>query len=210
MRKIDKQKPLPCFDDFKRNNPGADWNHNFSKPNLPSYECYKESRETILMEEQLFLCGYAELLIEDEKSSHIDHYIKRSLDNTKTFDWNNLIVSCNDDDFGARYKDMKSKISLEAYLDIFNPVVDIVQDYFEYLANGEVISKSKGISQPLIERANKTIEVFNLNEKSLKSHRRDLIRMIESYKSTELSILDIEKALENTGFQSVKEQYLVA
>lgn len=209
MRKIEKQQPLECFEDFKKENPGVDWNHDFSNPRLPSFRCYEEIRFQILLEEQQILCGYTELFINNEKNTHIDHYIKRSFDNTKTFDWNNLIVSCNDDDFGARYKDMKSKITLAEYSDIFNPVIDNVQDYFEYLTNGEVISKSKGINQSLIDKANRTIEVFNLNENTLKSHRRDLIRMIESYKNTELSILDIKEALANTGFKSLKEQYLL-
>jgi len=205
MRKINKQEPIASFVDFKANNIGANWNdfHRNAK------EVFFESRQQILIEEQNCYCGYTEKLINEEYHCHLDHYIKKSLDSTKTFEWNNLIASCNDDDYGARYKDNNYCSSLTEYPFFFNPVNEEVQEYFEYLSNGEIVHK-KEISDVLKNKVYQTITVFNLNTPALKKQRADLIKLITDTKHGGLSNDEIKEAFSSRSFPSVLEQEINA
>ena len=122
-----------------------------------------------------------------------------------TFDWNNLIVATKDSNFGANYKDNKSGIQKNNYGNIFNPVIDNVENYFDYTTWGEVTPKT-AISEVENQKAIKTIEVFNLNHNSLKDRRKNLISMIGSY--GEIAKIDILAALDKSGFKSVINQTL--
>lgn len=131
MRKIDKLHPIQSFIDFvKRENPTT-WDE-FDNV------VRRETKEFMLLEEQFLLCGYTELYI-DDNYCHMDHYIKRSLDNSQCYVWNNLIVAVNDDDFGAKFKDGANGIkNLSDYNYIFNPVNDRIQDFFRYTTDGKI------------------------------------------------------------------------
>lgn len=201
MRRINKQEPLEAFERFKKDNPGANWS-DFHKIAPMTYQ---ESRFQILTEEQYCLCGYTEIMLDDDTDCHLDHFIKKSLDATKTFDWNNLIAASNDDDFGARHKDMKYSIQLQEYSLIYYPVVDNPEHYFNYLQNGEIEPKDN-LDSPDKEKVNKTVEVFNLNAPQLSKRRRDLIKQIRDTKNGGLSSELMFSAFSNRGFQSVKDQ----
>ena len=137
MRKISKQKPLSDFATFVSKNNPTEWGQ------LPS-KISADSRLCILCNEQDCLCGYSEMVLEEDSAfSHIDHYYKRNLFPQKTFDWNNLIVSTIDEDFGGKYKDNTYKIKTEEYQQIFNPVVDDMSQFIEYSGNGEIVPLKK-------------------------------------------------------------------
>lgn len=201
MRKVNKQEPLKEFEDFKANNKGANWS-DFHKE---SPEVYQNTRFQILAEEQVFLCGYTEVLIDDDKDCHIDHYVKRNIDASKTFEWNNLIAACNDEDYGAKYKDNGYSIKKAEYLEIYNPVIDNPAEYINYLQNGEIEPK-EDLKELDRKKVVKTVEVFNLNAKSLANRRATLIKMIRETKEGGLSQNDLKISFNTTGFESVKEQ----
>lgn len=197
MRKIDKYPPIQTFVDFVRNNTPITWKDCESSVK-------RATTEFILLEEQFLLCGYTEIYI-DSTDCHIDHYIKRDLDNRLCFDWNNLIVAVNDDDYGAKHKDGKSGIkNLIEYSLIFNPVIDRTQDFFRYTTDGK-IHPAENLNQVNFNKAEKTILIFNLNHNSLKSRRQGVISMIQLLKDGGRTNEDLFVDLESIGFKSMFE-----
>ena len=200
MRKINKLTPIQIFSDFVNKQKPKNWDdfHKYGQ------KIYEDTREQILITEQDCLCGYTELPINDVRNTHIDHYKKKSIFPLLTFDWNNFIVATMNNEFGANYKDSNYKIKKEEYAEILNPVIDEIQQYFEYMTWGEVKPKHT-LSEEDFLKADKTIIVFNLNHNSLKRRRRNLIKMASSYKDFTKS----EKIsyLIYSGFLSLLEQY---
>ena len=187
------------FANFVKRNKPTQWKE------LPS-DISAETRLFILCEEQDCLCGYSEIILEnDSASSHIDHYYKRSLFPKKTFCWDNLIVSTNDEDFGGKYKDNTYKIKKDEYCQIFNPVVDDMSKFITFYRNGE-IKPLEGMPNNIVNKVKKTVKVFNLNHSSLKKRRENLIRELDLCKG--LSKEDIRKTFENRGFISVLNWFL--
>jgi len=120
----------------------------------------KELREN-LFKEQSGMCAYCEIKL---KSYHIDHFFKRDLFPNLTFDYNNLFLSCDCENNCAKFKD-KFGLTKEEFYNIFSPV-DINLDEFEYSFTGDIIGKT--------DKAKRTIEVFNLNSKSLVEKRKTI------------------------------------
>ena len=138
MRKINKGDPIPGFNGStfgKRCNNWVDFHKNHKDE-------YEESRLQILIEEQNQLCGYTEVYINDLTDCHIDHYRKKGMFPQLTFNWNNLIVATKDSSFGANYKDSKYKIKKYEYQNIFNPIEDNVELFFDYTSWGEITPKT--------------------------------------------------------------------
>jgi len=136
---------------------------------------------------------------------HIDHFRKRNMFPEHTFNWDNLVAACNDEDFGAKYKDNKSGINKPDYAGFFDPVVDSVQDYFYYNERGEV-EPHPTLSDPVLHaKVQKTIAVFNLQDKSLVNRRKTIIEQIKAY--AELTKEEIFNAMKFGGFVSLIEQY---
>ena len=202
MRKINKTPPIASFQAFIQANPTANWRtfHELAK------NVYQESRDHILLEEQNRLCGYTEIPIEDTAESHLDHYVKRDFLPNKTFDWNNLIASCNHDDFGAKHKDNTSKIKRMDYALIFNPVEDHVEQYFYYNEFGE-IEAQPNLEPAVKEKVEKTIAIFNLKHPSLIERRKTIIQYIRDYSDGSLDTQTIKTVLSALGFVSLVEQY---
>lgn len=200
MKYINKKQAPYEFSDFVRKNSPKQW----KELAVHNHEIYVEACEALLAEQQN-LCGYTEIFFRRNLKGHIDHFVKRDIDNRKTFDWNNLVYASLDDAFGARYKDRK--IKSEDYNDIFNPVFDNPQEYFEYSLLGDIMPKT-GIDSINRKRAEKTIELFNLNDSTLCNRRKDTIIAINSFMSGGMAIKDILDCLGETGFDSLKNQIL--
>lgn len=83
--------------------------------------------------------------------------------------------------------------SLEDNQKLINPSMEDPHDYFEYVANGDIVPKS-GLNQFQKERADITIKAFNLNG-YLTNQRREVLRMIAAYKSGNCSAEDTKDAL---------------
>lgn len=199
MRKINKDTPLKQFTEFVKKNKPSKWDD--LPPNLRF-----DMRMNMLVFEQDCLCGYSEIpLTEESNSSHIDHFIKRDDDNKKTFDWDNMIVSTVDEDFGGKYKDNTYKIKKNEYSQIFNPVIDDMAQYIEYSGDGSIIPK-QNLDKKNKDKVIKTIEVFNLNNKSLKKRRAKLLSDLRNTKGIEKE--ELIKCFQPQGFVSLIEWFI--
>ncbi len=201
MRRIHKLTPLPHFNGDNYNRDCFLWNE---KSGYISFhgkykDIFEQTRLQILIDEQHQQCGYTEIYINNEKECHIDHYIKQEYNQNLRFNWNNYIVATKDNNFGANYKDNTYKITEDEYDLIFNPIIDNIENHFYYNEFG-MIREDSG-------KVEKTITVFNLNNKYLKERRTKIINLIEIYKNGGLSSNDIQDTLEEYGFKSVVEQY---
>ena len=93
----------------------------------------------------------------------------------ETFAYNNLLVSCNSEEYGAKYKDKQIKSKAD-YTFLINPTVDAPSDYIEYTFTGEM--EAIGENQKGIQ----TINYFNLNEQSLVNRRKRVIKNLGNMK----------------------------
>jgi uncharacterized protein (TIGR02646 family) len=167
MKPISKKEP-PFYRDFIKQNSPTEWSD-------VSLSIGYELRMLMLMEEQNYQCAYTEIRVEPE-DSHIDHFRKQSLFQNLIFDWNNLLVSCNSEAYGAKCKDKKLK-KREDYQFLINPVVDNPKDYFIYALTGDILVDEHD------PKAVMTIDYFNLNDYALLEQRKQVIREIkEMYK----------------------------
>lgn len=194
MRRINKGVP---FDDFvKYLN-----KHKPSKWEELNGELRYNMRLHILLYEQDCLCGYSEIPLDAENtSSHIDHFVKRDYDHSKIFDWDNLVVSAIDEDYGGKYKDNTYKIKQNEYAQIFNPTKDDMGQYIEYLRDGRIAPRD-GIQDAINDKILKTIEVFNLNCRSLKNRRKQLLIELDSCSG--LPKEELKHTFEKNGFISL-------
>lgn len=194
MRRINKGIP---FDDFVKY---LD-RHKPSKWEELNGELRYNMRLHILLYEQDCLCGYSEIPLDAENtSSHIDHFVKRDYDHSKIFDWENLVVSAIDEDYGGKYKDNTYKIKQNEYAQIFNPTKDDMGQYIEYLRDGRIAPRD-GIQDAINDKILKTIEVFNLNCKSLKNRRKQLLIELDSCSG--LPKEELKHTFEKNGFISL-------
>lgn len=194
MRRINKGVP---FDDFVKY---LD-KHKPSKWEELNGELRYNMRLHILLYEQDCLCGYSEIPLDAENtSSHIDHFVKRDYDHSKIFDWDNLVVSAIDEDYGGKYKDNTYKIKQTEYAQIFNPTKDDMGQYIEYLRDGRIAPRD-GIQDAINDKILKTIEVFNLNCRSLKNRRKQLLIELDSCSGLPKEVL--KHTFEKNGFISL-------
>lgn len=197
MRKINKQTPIADFDKIK--NKANNWDA------ITDFEAKRTCTQHILRNEQEELSAYTELMIVGKPDLHIDHYIKKGLEQTLTFDWNNLLVDIRDSNFGACFKDNKIN-DLKQYNTILNPVRDDAQDYFYYALSGK-IEVNPELSDADRQKAQNTIDIFNLQHKTLVGKRSNLIKTIDNLKKGNCDTEEIKTALSEYGFKSVVEQY---
>ena len=197
MRKIDKGEPLDVFTKFVRTHYPSRWEDTTGESRV--------WREYMLEHEQHRLSGYTELFLPDMDRTHIDHFKKRELFEDLVFNWNNLIVDSNDDSFGARYKDchIHSRQDNER---LINPVDEDATRFFQYESTGKMVPAA-GLTDDERQRAQYTIDMFNLNEESLKD-RRKLILNIDPHAYYGLSDEEVLQCLKSIGFPSVVEQLL--
>lgn len=163
MKKINKICPPQYFVALAEENPECGW----AATRQVSYML----RNYILQNEQHGRCAYTEMRISPHSScSHIDHFRKRSLYRDMTFDYNNLMVSCNSEFFSAKYKD--KHIQPEDYEFLINPVEEDPQDYLQYSFTGKVLPKQRSL------KAIKTIALLNLNHPALVERRKQIAFML--------------------------------
>lgn len=160
MQNINKGNPPDFFLEFVRKTKLKEWNDV-----APVRE---QLREYILQEEQKGCCVYIEIRIQDNKNCHIDHFRTRNLFPDKTFDYSNMLVACNSENYGAKYKDKQIRNKAD-YDVLINPVEDNPSDYMEYTFTGEIQPVDQN------ERGCKTIECLNLNERRLVNRRKEAI-----------------------------------
>lgn len=121
-----------------------------------------------ILDEQNHFCAYTELRLDTVDDCHIDHYHTRNLFPEETFKYENLLVSCNSEHYGAKYKDKYIKTK-EDYKELVNPIEDSPSDFIEFGFTGKVGTVNSCI------KGKQTISSFNLNEKSLVQRRKTVV-----------------------------------
>lgn len=167
MKHIQKGDAPTFFVDFVKKEKPKEW--------ADSATIRPQLREYILEHEQQGCCAYTEIRISGSKGCHIDHYHTRNLFPDETFNYDNLLVSCNSENYGAKYKDKQVKEKAD-YGKLLNPVTDVPSDYLEYTFMGEMRAIGEN------EYGTQTIKYFNLNERSLVNRRRNAVYCLQSMK----------------------------
>lgn len=156
MKRIIKENIPDFFSNFVAHNTPHTWEE--------TAPIRQELRKHILAE-QGNCCAYTEMRLTGQVDCHIDHFRTRHLFPEKTFDYYNMMVSCNAEEYGAKSKD-KLLTSKSDYNDLINPVEDIPSDYIRFSVTGDVLPVGNS------PKGAKTITFFNLNEKKLLERRR--------------------------------------
>lgn len=105
--------------------------------------------------------------------------------------------------YGADYKDTHIR-NRQDNAKLVNPISENPQNFFTYQVSGEMIARA-GISDGDKERANFTIDSFNLNHKLLTKRRSELFSLIQSYHEGGLGKVEINNALQAQGLTSFVE-----
>lgn len=170
------------------------------------------TRKYILENEQDNQCAYTELpLVYEKNNSHIEHLKRKdsAFFPELAFEWSNLFISCNSDDFGGKYKDgkyLKGKIKTDNAL-ILNPALENPADFFELKSWGELTIK-ENLNAVDKRKAETTRDAFNLNHNSLQERRKEMIQSVKDYQSGGLDFEMILEFLVGSGFKSVIEYEL--
>ncbi len=104
-------------------------------------------------------CAYCEADI-DHSGCHIEHFVQKGREPRVTFRWDNLFGSCNRKDTCGSHKD-RAAGHYHAE-DLLKPDVDDPDDYFVFVADGTIHSRS-GLSSVQQCRAEETLRIFNLD-----------------------------------------------
>jgi len=153
-------------------------------------------REDILSKEQENLCCYCEIKINaSRENSNIDHFKTRNLFPDLTLNYKNLFVSCNTNGQCSSYKDSHIKNKIE-YDSIINPLIDIPENFFDYLLTGDIFPK-ENISHSDREKAEFTIQIFQLNCR----------RLVEIRKIISISLINLKKSGYSHTLEDVFESF---
>lgn len=176
MFKITKSNPPDYFEKAKRN-VSRPLEHHAWEDHLHIDPIRKELREYIVSKEQFSLCAYCEKWIDGtSKKSNIDHFKTRHLFPKLTLDYNNLLVSCNSHGRCSNYKD--KNIGLADYNKVINPVLDDPNDFFDYHMTGDIYPKHN-LSPSDKERAESTLDLFQLNHRGLIEERKKIFGQLK-------------------------------
>lgn len=161
------------------------------------YTQYRKSLEN----DQNGLSGYTELpLSHRNRSTHIDHFLKKGIFHNDVFNPNNHIVDDHTKDYGSDFKDRTVKQNNNK--DLINPINENPHDFFTYQVSGKIVLKT-GLDKNNSNRADFTINSFNLNHLFLVKKRSELMILIDTYLSGGLDSESIKSALKNLGLPSV-------
>ena len=197
MKKILKNQPQFFIDYLIKKKPNT-WGelskevrHNV-RIYMLSGMCPDDNTE-IIPSEQNFQCAYTELNIEPE-SSHVDHFRKQSIfpSHKYIFNWSNLFTACNNEDFGAKFKD--KKIKKVDYQCLINPALDDPNDYLTYNLLGEILEKASDKKSIQYKKAKTTIYLFNLNDYSLVQQRKTVSKQVQAM-CDQLTLEEIKKEI---------------
>lgn len=159
MKRIIKNKPPEEWEKFIKKNPGVQYSE------LDRIKHGKEVRQILhssLIEEQSGLCCYCSRVI-DDGSSHNEHLKSRTDYPKESMRYQNIVASCNSLTTCGKYKDKKS-----ITVNYVSPLEEDCESNFSWDSSGNIFGEN--------ERAQKTIELLNLNESNLKSSRFAVIK----------------------------------
>ena len=176
MRKVVKARELECFSEFKRKNDPKDWEE-------LDNEISRQLRSHLIQEQEDY-CPYCERHI-CANTSHIEHIyprnpkfpLKRIAE--KEYDYQNIIACC-------KYPKTCGNAKKNEFHDLFiNPVTEEPRDFLTHDSDeGELQPLKNNQDGHNYKKAEKTIEILNLNEKKLKQARRAWHRELSVLKGT--------------------------
>jgi uncharacterized protein (TIGR02646 family) len=138
-------------------------------------------------------CAYCECATYG--GGHIEHFRRKNQAHFPelTFAWENLFLSCDEEEHCGHYKDRGG--SPYDPRELVKPDEDEPDDYFYFHSSGEVRVRS-GIDASQVRRATETIRVFHLDSGTLQAARR---RAVQAYERRDPGMLealcDFEEAL---------------
>lgn len=130
------------------------------------------------------LCAYCQIRIDSSIGSHIEHIWPKSNHPEKTFQWDNLVLSCTHSEEiratrlagGVSCGHSNGKCKWPAYDPRFiSPSEADCERYFEYRVSDGKVQPAHVLSQPEFERAEFTIKLLNLNCGRLCRMRKDIL-----------------------------------
>lgn len=204
MKTTTKLAPLPCL--TKAQNQGWNWNE-FRDNDHQGYEaCVCQA-----LLEQMGECAYTGLWLGEgsKQKIHIDHFRKKGIYPTLTFEWNNLFAAAKELNCGADYKDGLIHGPLAhadgVYRTFWSPLQVGLDDAFWFQQDGKMVP-SDNLSPDDKQKAQNTIDMFNLNDGDLVNRRGTIIKQIRA-----LSDLDddtIRLCMNGKGFSILIEKEL--
>lgn len=142
----------------------------------------KETIRRTLLDAQRRCCAYCDVRLREKNGrldAHIEHLQRRSDAPDLIFNWNNLFLSCRNEDSCGFYKDHKKiKFKVE---DIIDPSSEDPQNFFTYSPNDGSLRVKSGYGHDAA-RARETIRVFNLEQSiRLKGIRRRIAENVANF-----------------------------
>lgn len=205
MLKIEKAEEPPEFTNFKKTHPNSkQWDAIKRVPGLK-----KILREYLLEHEQKingsYCCVYCERKITRE-DSHIEHIKPKSVYENDTFNYQNLTVSCQEEEVvvSGLKRNLKTcghhKGNQFDENRFINPVRDVPKDFFTYdLTTGNIIPR-ENLSGKKQEKAKYTINLLNLNDVYLSDIRTNLLDYFISIENREELIYVLDNFDQFPGF----------
>ena len=120
--------------------------------------------------------------------------------------WENFIADEHQGDFGSDYKDTFLKLP-EEYAKLINPVLEDPHHFLTFMDEG-IIKPVDDLSDAEREKAEFTIQAFNLRHKLLTQMQGEAIHWVKIYKAQGLEDDEILDAFKDYGFTSAIEYAL--
>lgn len=124
-------------------------------------KCIRHEIRMHMLAQQQYICCYCCKIINAD-NSHNEHIKPRDKYPNISMEYTNLLVSCK----GITCGEKKDRKFDERYF--VSPLEEDCEEHFSYLQNGEIKGET--------EAGKYTIELLNLNEKSLKNSRHSLFK----------------------------------
>ncbi len=199
-----KLSPQPCLENARKKG----WNWDVFKSNDPKgYEaCVRQG-----LQEQSNECAYTGLWLGKgtKQKIHIDHFRKKGIYSGLTFVWDNLFVAAKELHCGADFKDKivhgPKNIADATYSTFWSPLKPDIDKAFWYQQDGTVLPDDS-LSDEDRKKAQKTIDMFNLNDSVLKVKRRNIIHQLRDW--TDFDSETIRLCMNGRGFSFLVEKEL--
>ena len=162
----------------------------------PNWKSFNKSVKTdvyhALLKEQGYICCYCGISIA-RKNCHIEHYRPKSKYKHLTFNYTNLIASCQGEDEQRPTKPVHCGHKKGGWFDedlMISPLDPKCPDYFKYTGSGEILATDNPDKQ---DAAETTIHRLALNINKLTKMRRKAIdaalQVVQGLDDTEIKIL---------------------
>ncbi len=186
MKHIGKNSEISTFNNWKRRNPTANWN------DFSGTQIYHDLRDALIVEQNQ-MCCYCEIAITNSGNNcHVEHLKDRHNYTLETFNYCNLLASCQHTDSCGHKK------GTNYFNNFISPLQHNCQSRFTYTRDGRIIPYDENDND-----AQTTIEVLSLNCKRLVDRRKGIIKTLENA-DNEYIVLSLDNCIEwFNGFYTV-------